>query len=115
MQTIGSPNFLWRTRGVGARSPIPPVRPTSPTTDIWATARCPECKSTIREKQTWATVLPRLAAYVGMTPEEFATLSFEEGGLEQLERRLQESPKVMPDVLTRILRARRAQGERFDN
>ena len=81
----------------------------------WATIRCPGCKNTIREKQTWATVLPRLAAYVGMTPEELVTLAFEEGGLEQLERRLQESRRVVPDVLMRILRARRGQSERFDN
>jgi hypothetical protein len=81
----------------------------------WATIRCPGCGSTIREELDGATAIAQLAGYVGMEPEEFVRLSFEAGGWEQLERRLQESPRVTPDVLARILRARRSVGEQLDN
>jgi hypothetical protein len=107
--------FLVQHERCGGASVEPPSETDVTETGYWVTIRCPACGDTIREERDWATTVRELSAYIGMSPQEFEARAFEAGDVADLERLLAESPRAMPDVLLRILRAQAQRGERFDN
>jgi hypothetical protein len=74
---------------------------------VWLSMRCDGCGQSIRREFDYMGVLRSTAIQAGMTAAEFDALAERDDGPEQIEKRLQAWPGLVPMLLARL---RRAQG-----
>ena len=86
---------------------IPPGEADLTEAGVWLSMRCEGCGQSIRREFDFMGVLRSTAMQAGLTAAEFDALVERDDGPEQIEKRLQAWPGLVPMLLSRL---RRAQG-----